>query len=102
MASTGNTPTDNTTEPMAQSPLAEILVGIGRSVVSFDVPGAYRSTREAPLQCSQELFEGIADARLEVFEASGHAPFIEERALIFPDAGVVSEYEIGEPNELQW
>lgn len=39
-------PHGHTTEPMAQSPLAEILVAMGRSVVSFDVPGAFRSTRE--------------------------------------------------------
>jgi proline iminopeptidase len=31
---------------MAQGPIAEILAGMGRTVVTFDVPGAYRSTRE--------------------------------------------------------
>jgi proline iminopeptidase len=31
---------------MAQEPIAEQLVGMGRTVVTFDVPGAYRSTRE--------------------------------------------------------
>jgi pimeloyl-ACP methyl ester carboxylesterase len=36
---------------------------------------------EAPLQCSLELLEGIPDARLIVFEQSGHAPFVEERVL---------------------
>ena len=39
-------PHGHTTEPMAQGPMAEILAGQGRTVVSFDVPGAYRSTRE--------------------------------------------------------
>ena len=39
-------PHGHTTEPMAQGPVADILVGMGRTVVSFDVPGAYRSTRE--------------------------------------------------------
>jgi 3-oxoadipate enol-lactonase len=39
-------PHSHTTEPMAQSPLAEIFTALGRSVISFDVPGAYRSTRE--------------------------------------------------------
>jgi len=39
-------PHGHTVEPMAQTPLADILVDMGRSVVSFDVPGAYRSTRE--------------------------------------------------------
>jgi proline iminopeptidase len=39
-------PHGHTTEPMAQGPIATILTGMGRTVVSFDVPGAYRSTRE--------------------------------------------------------
>jgi pimeloyl-ACP methyl ester carboxylesterase len=39
-------PHSHTTEPMAQGPLAEALAGMGRTVVTFDVPGAYRSTRE--------------------------------------------------------
>jgi proline iminopeptidase len=39
-------PHGHTTEPMAQGPIARILGGMGRTVISFDVPGAYRSTRE--------------------------------------------------------
>jgi pimeloyl-ACP methyl ester carboxylesterase len=39
-------PHAHTTTPMAQGPIAELLVDLGRTVVSFDVPGAYRSTRE--------------------------------------------------------
>jgi proline iminopeptidase len=39
-------PHGHTVEPMAQGPLAGILAGMGRTVVTFDVPGAYRSTRE--------------------------------------------------------
>ncbi|MGD2105340.1 MAG: alpha/beta hydrolase [Anaerolineae bacterium] len=39
-------PHGHTTEPMAQGPLADSLVGMGRTVVTFDVPGAYASTRE--------------------------------------------------------
>jgi proline iminopeptidase len=39
-------PHGHTTEPMAQSPIADILVEMGRTVVTFDIPGAYRSTRE--------------------------------------------------------
>ena len=39
-------PHGHTTESMAQHPLAKILVGMGRTVVTFDVPGADRSTRE--------------------------------------------------------
>lgn len=37
-------PHGHTTVPMAQSPLAAVLVAGGRQVVTFDVPGAYRST----------------------------------------------------------
>lgn len=36
---------------------------------------------ETPLPCSEELQQGIPDAKLIIFEQSGHAPFIEERAL---------------------
>jgi len=39
-------PHGHTTEPMAQGPIAAILAAMGRTVVTFDVPGAYRSTRE--------------------------------------------------------
>jgi proline iminopeptidase len=39
---------------------------------------AGRHDPEAPLQCSEELLQGIPDASLVVFEQSGHAPFIEE------------------------
>lgn len=39
-------PHGHTTEPMAQGSIAEILVEMGRTVITFDVPGAYRSTRE--------------------------------------------------------
>ena len=39
-------PHAQTRAPMVQEPLAELLVGLGRNVVTFDVPGAYRSTRD--------------------------------------------------------
>jgi pimeloyl-ACP methyl ester carboxylesterase len=39
---------------------------------------AGRHDPEAPLPCSEELRQGIRDARLIVFAQSGHAPFIEE------------------------
>jgi proline iminopeptidase len=42
---------------------------------------AGRHDPEAPLQCSEELQQGIPDASLVVFEASGHAPFVEEASL---------------------
>jgi proline iminopeptidase len=39
-------PHGHTTEPMAQTRIAGVLTAMGRTVVTFDVPGAYRSTRE--------------------------------------------------------
>ena len=56
-------PHGHTTEPMAQHPLAEILAGMGRTVVTFDVPGAYRSTRE-PAGDMDEMIRS-ADETLE-------------------------------------
>jgi proline iminopeptidase len=56
-------PHGHTTEPMAQGPLAEILVGLGRTVVTFDVPGAYRSTRE-PVGDMEEMIRS-ADETLD-------------------------------------
>ena len=56
-------PHGHTTEPMAQSRLAGVLTGMGRSVVTFDVPGAYRSTRE-PVGDMDEMIRS-ADETLE-------------------------------------
>ena len=56
-------PHGHTTEPMAQHPLANMLVGMGRTVVTFDVPGAYRSTRE-PTGDMDEIIRS-ADETLE-------------------------------------
>jgi pimeloyl-ACP methyl ester carboxylesterase len=56
-------PHGHTTEPMAQSPIAEILAGMGRTVVTFDVPGAYRSTRE-PVGDADEMIRS-ADETLD-------------------------------------
>lgn len=39
-------PHAHTKEPMAQGPLAQALVEMGRTVITFDVPGAYRSTQK--------------------------------------------------------
>jgi proline iminopeptidase len=47
----------------AESPLTQILAGIGRRVITFDPPGAYRSTRPARvdmvemLECAQLALE---------------------------------------------
>ena len=56
-------PHGHTTEPMAQHPLAKILAGMGRTVVTFDVPGAYRSSRE-PVGDMAEMVRS-ADETLE-------------------------------------
>jgi proline iminopeptidase len=50
---------------------------------------AGRHDPEAPLQCSEELWQGIPNASLVVFEQSGHFPFIEEAAQF---AQTVSEF----------
>ena len=42
---------------------------------------AGRHDPEAPLQCAEELQQGIPDADLVIFEQSGHFPFIEEATL---------------------
>lgn len=42
---------------------------------------AGRYDPEAPLPCSEELVRGIPDARLFIFEESGHFPFVEEAPL---------------------
>jgi pimeloyl-ACP methyl ester carboxylesterase len=58
-------PHAQTTSPMAQGALAELLAGLGRTVVTFDVPGAYRSTREPVgdmaemLRSAEEALDGL-------------------------------------------
>jgi proline iminopeptidase len=37
-----------------------------------------RHDPRTPLPCSQELVDGMPDARMVVFERSGHSPFVEE------------------------
>ena len=59
-------PHAHTREPMAQSPLAQIIVSLGYSVVSFDVPGAYRSTR-SPVGDMVEML----NTALEALDALG-------------------------------
>jgi pimeloyl-ACP methyl ester carboxylesterase len=57
-------PHADTTVPMAQGSLSRALVSLGRRVITFDVPGAYRSTRdprgniEEMLQCARETLQG--------------------------------------------
>lgn len=60
-------PHAQTTEPMAQGSLAQQLVKLGRTVVTFDVPGAYRSTRE-PVGDMDEMIRCASETldRLEI------------------------------------
>lgn len=53
-------PHGHTTEPMAQGPLAQMLIGMGRKVITFDVPGAYRSTRD-PVGDMEEMIRTTDD-----------------------------------------
>jgi proline iminopeptidase len=54
-------PHGHTTEPMAQSPIARILKDMGHTVIAFDVPGAYQSTR-TPTGDIGELINGADEA----------------------------------------
>lgn len=60
-------PHAHTVEPMAQGPVASQLVEMGRMVVTFDVPGAYQSTRE-PLGDMEEILSAAIETldRLEI------------------------------------
>jgi pimeloyl-ACP methyl ester carboxylesterase len=46
-----------------------------------------RHDPQIPPACSEELASGIPDARLVVFEMSGHYPFIEEARAFWPMVG---------------
>lgn len=48
-------PHGSTMRPMADSPLADLLAGLGRRVVTFDPPGAYRSTRPPRVDMAEML-----------------------------------------------
>jgi proline iminopeptidase len=67
-------PHGHTTQPMAQGPLAEILTRTRRRVVSFDVPGAYRSTRE-PTGDMDEMVR-CADETLQRFGIEGRVDVV--------------------------
>ncbi len=62
-------PHGHTTQPMAQGSIADILLKIRRRVISFDVPGAYRSTRE-PVGDMEEMLHS-ADEVLDRLEIMG-------------------------------
>ena len=59
-------PHAGTNEPMAQSDFSEVFIELGRKVITFDVPGAYASTREPKVDMNEML--GCA---LDALEAAG-------------------------------
>lgn len=67
-------PHAHTVEPMAQGELAEILLDLGFSVISFDVPGAYRSTRK-PDGTIEEMLE-CADQTLSALNITEPVPVV--------------------------
>lgn len=61
-------PHSMTLSSMAESPLAELFSRMGRSVITFDPPGAYASTRQA--QCTLSEMSICAAETLNRFEVS--------------------------------
>jgi len=61
-------PHAGTSEPMAQSDLADKFAALGRRVITFDVPGAYASTREPQVDMAEML-----ECALDALEAAGVA-----------------------------
>ena len=59
-------PHAGTNEPMAQSDFSDTFLALGRQVITFDVPGAYASTREYQVDMNEML--GCA---LDALEAAG-------------------------------
>lgn len=59
-------PHAGTNEPMAQSDFSDTFIALGRKVITFDVPGAYASTREHQVDMKEML-----DCALEALEAAG-------------------------------
>jgi len=58
-----------TTLPIVQSPLGTLLVKLNRNVITFDPPGAFRSTRSA-LVTMDEMLE-CAEETLQAFDIQG-------------------------------
>ena len=62
---------------MAESELAEILVGLGRSVITFDPPGVFRSTRKPEvdmdemLECTLETLQYFG--QVDPLDVVGHS-----------------------------
>ena len=67
-------PHGSTTEPMADSVLADIFVGLGRTVITFDPPGAYRSSRRPDADMAEML--ACAVEALELWGGAGLSPVV--------------------------
>lgn len=65
-------PHASTRAPMSESPLAEIFRGLGWSVITFDPPQAYRSTRAADFSLAEMI--ACADEALDFFGIEGPVP----------------------------
>jgi len=59
-------PHAGTSKPMPQSDFSETFTAMGRKVITFDVPGAYASTREPKVDMNEML-----DCALDALEAAG-------------------------------
>ena len=59
-------PHAGTNEPMAQSDFSNNFIALGRKVITFDVPGAYASTREPKVDMNEML-----ECALDALEAAG-------------------------------
>jgi proline iminopeptidase len=57
-------PHGSTLRPMAEDKLAALLAGLGRQVITFDPPGAYRSTRA--MRCDMAEMLACAEEALQV------------------------------------
>ncbi len=61
-------PHASTLRPMAEDKLAALLAGLARQVITFDPPGAYRSTR--PMRCDMAEMLACAEDALAVSQVS--------------------------------
>jgi len=59
-------PHAGTNKPMIQSDFSEIFIALGRKVITFDVPGAYASSREPKVDMDEML-----ECALEALDATG-------------------------------
>ena len=102
-----------TTSPMADGPLAEMLVSMGRRVITFDPPGAYGSTRRPKMtvaemvDCAAEALDavGLAESSVAVLGHSAGAyaaaQFAREHANRVSQLILISPTGVGDPSKLR-